>query len=99
MAKPADIGSLIVLTPDIRGGRPRISGTGVTVRRIVEWYKLGLSPEEIAHEIGHITLAQVFAALAYYHANREEIEADLVNEKDIAEQLEAAQGGASHKGS
>jgi hypothetical protein len=57
------------------------------------------SCEEIAHEIGHITLAQVFAALAYYHANREEIEADLVNEKDIAEQLEAAQGGASHKGS
>ena len=81
------------------GGRPRISGTGVTVRRIVEWYKLGLSPEEIAHEIGHITLAQVFAALAYYHANREEIEADLANEKDIADQLEAAQGGAGHRGS
>ena len=78
---------------------PRISGTGVTVRRIVEWYELGLSPEEIVHEIGHITLAQVFAALAYYHANRREIEADLANEKDIAEQLEAAQGGAGHKGS
>ena len=99
MAKPADIGSLIVITPDVRGGRARISGTGVTVRRIVEWYKLGLSPEEIAHEIGHITLAQVFAALAYYHANREEIEADLANEQDIADQLEAAQRGAGHNGS
>jgi uncharacterized protein (DUF433 family) len=98
MAKPADIGSLIVLTPDVRGGRPRISGTGVTVRRIVEWYKLGLSPEEIAHEIGHITLAQVFAALAYYHANREEIETDLINEKVVADQLEVAQRGAGHKG-
>ena len=63
MVKAADIGSLIVLTPDVRSGRARISGTGVTVRRIVEWYKLGYSPEEIAHEIGHITLAQVFAAL------------------------------------
>jgi len=89
MVKAADIGSLIVITPDVRSGRARISGTGVTVRRIVEWYKLGYSPEEIAHEIGHITLAQVFAALTYYHANREEIEADLADEKDAAERLEA----------
>ena len=99
MVKAADIGSLIVLTPDVRGGRARISGTGVTVRRIVEWYKSGFSPEEIAHEIGHITLAQVFAALAYYHANREEIETDLANEKDVAERLEAGQRGAGHSGS
>ena len=69
MVKAADIGSLIVLDRTYGGGRPRISGTGVTVRRIVEWYMLGSSsPEEIAHEIGQITLAQVFAALAYYHA-------------------------------
>ncbi len=71
-----DIGQLIVSSPDIRGGRPRIAGTGVTVHRIVQWYKLGLSPEEIAEEIEHLTLAQVYAALAYYHANREEIEKD-----------------------
>ncbi|MGH7843547.1 MAG: DUF433 domain-containing protein [Candidatus Binatia bacterium] len=99
MDKPADIGSLIVSTPEVRGGRARISGTGVTVRRVVEWYKLGFSPEEIAQEIGHIRLAQVFAALTYYHANREEIEDDLANEKDVAEQLEAGQRGASHSGS
>ena len=99
MVKPADIGSLIVLTPDVRGGRARISGTGVTVRRIVEWYKLGYSPEEIADEIGHITLAQVFATLAYYHANQEEIEADLTDEKETAEQLEAAKREASRGGS
>jgi uncharacterized protein (DUF433 family) len=99
MVKAADIGSLIVITPDVRSGRARISGTGVTVRRIVEWYKLGYSPEEIAHEIGHITLAQVFAALTYYHANREEIEADLADEKDAAERLEAGQRGASHSDS
>jgi len=96
MAKAADIGSLIILTPDVRGGRARISGTGVTVRRIVEWYKLGYSPEEIADEIGHVTLAQVFAALAYYHSNQEEIEADLTHEKDAAERLETTQRGANH---
>jgi len=94
MVKAADIGSLIVFTPNVRSGRARISGTGVTVRRIVEWYKSGYSPEEIADEIGHVTLAQVFAALAYYHANRDEIEADLANEKDVAERLESGQRGS-----
>lgn len=83
-----DIGTLIVRSPEIRGGRPRIAGTGVTVRRIVGWHKLGLSPEEIATEIPHLTFAQVYAALAYYHANREEIEADIAAEEAEAERLE-----------
>jgi uncharacterized protein (DUF433 family) len=80
-----DIGTLIVRTPNVRGGRPRIAGTGVTVQRIVGWYKLGLSPDEIAEEIGHLSLAQVHAALAYYHANREEIESAIaVDEAEAA---------------
>ena len=87
-----DIGTLITRSPDIRGGRPRIAGTGVTVRRIVGWYKLGLSPEEIAEEIGRLTLAQVYAALAYYHANRDEIEQDMAQEDEAAEQLEQSHG-------
>jgi uncharacterized protein (DUF433 family) len=83
-----DIGTLIVRTPEIRNGQPRIAGTGVTVRRIVGWYQLGLSPEEIAEEIGHLSLAQVHAALAYYHANRDEIEAIIAAEEKLATELE-----------
>ena len=83
-----DIGTLIVRTPEMRGGRPRIAGTGVTVRRIVGWYKLGLSPEEIADEFGHLSLAQVYAALTYYHANHAEIEADVAAEEREAARLE-----------
>ncbi len=83
-----DIGTLVVRTADIRGGRPRIAGTGITVQRIVGWYKLGLSPEEIADRIGHLSLAQVHAALAYYHANREAIEVDLAAEEEDARRLE-----------
>ena len=88
MAIATDIGSLIVRTPEIRGGRPRIAGTGVTVRRVVGWYKLGLSPEEIADEFGHLSLAQVYGALTYYHANREDIEADIAAEEVEAARLE-----------
>ncbi len=85
-----DIGQLIIATPDIRHGRPRIAGTGVTVQRVVGWYKLGLTPEEISDRIGHINLAQVHAALAYYHANREQIEAALAAEEADDDRVEQA---------
>jgi uncharacterized protein (DUF433 family) len=88
MTTITDIGTLIVRSPEIRGGRPRIAGTGVTVQRIVSWYKLGLAPEEIVDKLGHLTLAQVYAALAYYHANRDEIESALAAEEDEADSLE-----------
>ncbi len=88
MNPSTNIGDLIMCSPDVCGGRPRIAGTGVSVLRIVSWYKLGLSPEEIPDRIGHLTLAQVYAALTYYHANRDEIEADLEAEEAEAEVLE-----------
>lgn len=83
-----DIGALIVATPEIRGGRPRIAGTGVTVHRIVGWYKLGLSPEELSDRVGTVNLAQVHAALAFYHANREQVEAEIAADEAEADRLE-----------
>ena len=85
MAAVVDIGTLIERSPEIRKGRPCIAGTGVTVRRIAGWHNLGLAPEEIAAKIEHLTLAQIHAALAYYHANREEIDSDIAAE-DAADQ-------------
>jgi uncharacterized protein (DUF433 family) len=87
MESVVDIGTLIVRTEDIRGGRPRIAGTGITVQRIVGWYKLGLDPEEIRNQIPHLNLAQVYAALAYYHANRDEIEQAIKADNEEAEKL------------
>ena len=81
MALGVEIGTLIERESGIRGGRPKIAGTGLTVLRLVGWYKMGMTPEEIALEYPHLTLAQVHAALAYYHANREEIEADIAQEE------------------
>lgn len=69
---------LIIKDPNLRGGRPIIAGTGITVRTIVGHYKSGLTPEEIADEM-EIELARVYAALTYYHLNRAEIEADILS--------------------
>lgn len=87
MAAIVDIGTLIERSPEIRKGRPCIAGTGVTVRRIAGWHNLGLTPEEIAARIEHLTLAQIHAALAYYHSNRDEIDSDIANEEAVAEEI------------
>ena len=83
-----EIGTLLVRSPDVCGGRLRIDGTRMTVNQLVVWYKQGYTPEEIADQYPHLTLAQVYTALAYYHANRDEIEVDLAAEKIEADRLE-----------
>ena len=88
MASVTEIGSLISRSSGIRGGRPCIAGTGVTVRRIAQWHNMGLVPEEIARKFGHLSLAQVHAALAYYHANQAEIDTNLEAEVRETEALE-----------
>jgi uncharacterized protein (DUF433 family) len=84
----SDIGNLISQTPDICGGRARIAGTGVSVRRIVLWDREGLTPEEIINQIPHLTLAQVYAALAYYHANRDQLDVEIAAEDVDSGRLE-----------
>src|ERR1700683_1864067 len=89
MATIIEIGSLISRRPDISNGRPCVAGTGVSVRRIARWHDMGQIPEEIVQTFGgHLSLAQVHAALAYYYANQAGIDADLEAEDRETEALE-----------
>jgi uncharacterized protein (DUF433 family) len=87
LAVTKNIGLLIAWDPEIRSGRPILAGTGVSVRSVVIHYKHGLTPEQIADQFGHLSLAQVYAALTYYHANREEIETDLEEDERLYNRL------------
>ena len=59
------------------GGRPIIRGTRTPVKSIVGYYKLGMSVEEILEGLPHLTPAQVYEALSYYHDHLAEIEQDI----------------------
>lgn len=59
---------------DILRGEPVITGTRTPVRAIVEYWKFGVAPEEIAERLPHLRLAQIFDALAYYDDHRDQIE-------------------------
>ena len=71
----------IEVTPGIAGGKPRIAGHRITVQNIVIWHeRMGLSADEIATEHG-LTLAEVYAALAYYYDHHAEID-DMIRTDD-----------------
>jgi uncharacterized protein (DUF433 family) len=66
-----------------------VAGTKTSVRRIAALYRQHANAEEIARRMSHLSLAQIYAALAYYHANRAQIEADLAAEEAEYERLAA----------
>jgi uncharacterized protein (DUF433 family) len=63
----------IVSDEHILGGEPIIKGTRTPVRAIAEMWRQGVLPEEIPHQLPHLTLAQVFDALSYYSDHQSEI--------------------------
>ena len=64
----------IEITPSICSGKPRIAGHRITVAHIAIWHEhMGKCADEIATEYD-LTLADVYAALAYYFDHREEID-------------------------
>jgi uncharacterized protein (DUF433 family) len=81
-----EIGALITRDPALRGGRPIIAGTGVCVRTIAIESSRGLSPAEIAADRPPLSLAQIYAALAFYHANKQEIDTDILAEEQAYEE-------------
>ena len=80
----------ITKTPGVCGGRACIAGHRIRVLDIVVWHeKRGFSPDEIVDQFPGITLADVYAALAYYFGNRKEIEADFRKEDQSGDWLKS----------
>lgn len=79
-----ELGAMIIRTPGILGGKPRIAGHRVGVHRVAGWWKLGLSVEEIGERLSTLAPAEIHAALAYYHLNKAEIETYLEEERSLS---------------
>jgi uncharacterized protein (DUF433 family) len=95
----------IEITPDMRGGKPRLANTRIMVADIALMHlRLGQSLEEIASKY-ELSLAAVYTAMAFYYDHRAEIdrtiEEDLAfaeafrrnNPSPLQEKLKALRGG------
>ncbi len=83
-----EVGSLLSSSAEIRNGRPCIGGTGISVDRVAVLHNLGHTPEEIVRKYDHLTIAGVHAALAYYFANKREIDAEVAADEADAASIE-----------
>ena len=77
----------IEVSPGVAGGKPRIAGRRITVQDIVIWHeRLGWAADEIATEYD-LSLADVYAALAYYFDHRAEIDQSIHDGNALVEAL------------
>lgn len=75
-------------------GRAWIGGTTVKVIDVaLDHLANGWSPEEIQYQhYGALSLAQIYAALSYYHDHRPEFDAEIQGQLQEAEALRTAAG-------
>jgi uncharacterized protein (DUF433 family) len=74
-------------------GTPWIEGTNTKVVELVAEAKAhGWSAEELTYQHPHLTLGQVYSALAYYSDHRDEVEADLARRAALVEEVRAEVG-------
>jgi uncharacterized protein (DUF433 family) len=87
------IGEYIAVKPGFCGGKPYIIGHRIKVQHIAVWHeRRGMSPEEIVVTYPSIELPAVFAALAYYHSHRAEIDADIEADERFVAEMKAKAG-------
>ncbi len=90
-ATEVDIGTLIVRKPGVNGGRPCLKGTGTSVHQMAIMHRVwGLSAEQILVRYDHLDLTGIYAALAYYYANKATIDLQ-IEEEDRAYEAAVAE--------
>ncbi len=82
----------IEATPGVCGSRARITGHRIRVQDIVICTEQGQSADQIVADFPQLSLADVYAALAYYHDHREEIDRQVREDDQFVAQMKG-QGG------
>jgi uncharacterized protein (DUF433 family) len=78
----------IEITPNVMGGKPRIAGHRISVQDVAIWHeKMGQTAEQIASDY-NLSISDVYAALAYYHDHRKEIDASISEGESFVDEME-----------
>jgi len=81
----------VVQMPGMRGGRPHVRGTGLTIALIARFHRMGVSPDELLTTYPQISPAGLYDALSYYHDHRDEIDQQIDGDGGL-EQLQKRLG-------
>jgi uncharacterized protein (DUF433 family) len=72
--------------------RAFIAGTQVRVQDVYGLSRQGLSPDEIAQNLPHLTLGQVHAALSYFHDHQDDILREIEEARQIVAEIRRRTG-------
>lgn len=78
----------IVQDRNICSGQPRIAGTRIKIQHIIlEYERLGWTPDQICDAHPELKLADVHSAMAYYYDNKKEIDECIQKDEEFIEKL------------
>jgi uncharacterized protein (DUF433 family) len=84
---PTSLNSLLVERPGYRKGRACLRGTGITVHQIAAAHNMGFSADELAGQNPDLDKALFYAALAYYFANKDQIDFEIEQDRQRGVEL------------
>src|SRR6516225_5359404 len=94
-AVPPVIQEHIAIKPGYCGGKPHILGHRIKVQQVAVWHeRMGMSADEIVATYPSLSLPAVYAALAYYHGHRTEIDADIEADERFVAEMKAKAGSS-----
>jgi uncharacterized protein (DUF433 family) len=70
-----------------KDGAARVGGTRVLLQMVIGAFHRGDSPEQIVDSFDTLSLADVYAVIAYYLNHREEVDEYLRQQRETAENL------------
>ncbi len=76
-ARKISIHPYVTSKKGVCGGRSIVRGTRIPVWSLIQWYKQGMTIEDVVREFPRLKPAQVHDAFSYYYDNRKEIEKDM----------------------
>jgi uncharacterized protein (DUF433 family) len=93
-AMATEVVEQIHITQDkgVCGGRPRIAGTRIKVQHIIlEYERLGWTPDQICDAHPGLTLADVHAAITYYYDHKDEIDNAIKIDEKFVEHFQGSE--------
>jgi uncharacterized protein (DUF433 family) len=88
--KPVGLDHLIEIREGALGPKAMIAGHRIRVRDVAVWHEdMGMSVDQILENYPQLSLEKVYAALAYYYANKGAIRAKMAEDEQFVRNLRA----------
>jgi uncharacterized protein (DUF433 family) len=82
------LNAYIEVTPEVRGGKPRITGRRITVADVVVMHLRMGNPLAIVADEYDLSLSEVYGAMAYYYDHKAEIDQSMAESDAFVETMQ-----------